>query len=96
MSLPTFFRINKNRRFNYIPRYYDADKEELQERIQAMERELGITSDGEYKPYIRKGLMSRRAISYKREKVKAKSQSNFRLVVILIILLTISYFLFIH
>lgn len=96
MSLPTFFRINRNRQFKYTPRYYDEDREELQERIREMERELGIKVDGEYRPIMRKGLMSRHAAKYKRVKTKARSQSNLRLFIILVILLTISYFLFIH
>jgi hypothetical protein len=34
MRMPQFSKVNKNRRFNYTPMYYDAQKEELQERIE--------------------------------------------------------------
>lgn len=35
-----------NRRFNYVPRYYDADKEEFEQRVDRARREL----KGEQKP----------------------------------------------
>ncbi|MFT7156541.1 MAG: hypothetical protein ACI8Q1_001556 [Parvicella sp.] len=34
MRMPQFSKINKHRRFNYTPMYYDEQKEELQERIE--------------------------------------------------------------
>ncbi|MDR1552993.1 MAG: hypothetical protein LBS69_05970 [Prevotellaceae bacterium] len=45
----TFFKIPKHRVFNYKPRYYDADKEELNERIRKIdESEKQQNNDGEY------------------------------------------------
>ncbi len=92
MALPSFFKINKNRRFNYIPRYYNPDKEELEERIRNIEIEMGVKreEEGVYVPRIHRGMMSKRHVSRKR----ATHQSNVRLLVILAALLLISYFLF--
>jgi len=92
MALPSFFKINKNRRFNYIPRYYDPGKEELEERIRDIEIEMGVSrkDDEVYTPRIHRGMMTGRHSSRR----KANFQSNLRLLVILAILLLISYILF--
>jgi hypothetical protein len=58
MALPSFFKINKNKRFNFIPRYYDPRKEDLEERIRSVEREMGVKEGEAYRPTIRKGQMS--------------------------------------
>lgn len=36
MAIPSFFKQNKPKGFNYIPRYYDPAKEELEQRRRAM------------------------------------------------------------
>ena len=35
MAIPSFFKQNKPRGFNYVPRYYDPVKEELEQRRKA-------------------------------------------------------------
>ena len=39
MAIPSFFKQNKPRGFNYVPRYYDPAKEEREERRRAWEIE---------------------------------------------------------
>ncbi len=39
MAIPGFFKQNKPRGFNYVPRYYDPVKEELEERRKAWDAE---------------------------------------------------------
>jgi hypothetical protein len=39
MAIPGFFKQNKPRGFNYVPRYYDPVKEELEERRKAWNRQ---------------------------------------------------------
>lgn len=41
MAIPSFFKQNKPRGFNYTPRYYDPKREELEERLRAIGREQG-------------------------------------------------------
>lgn len=36
MAIPSFFKQNKPRGFNYIPRYYDPAKEEMEKRRRAL------------------------------------------------------------
>lgn len=42
MDLPRFFNTYKHKRFNYLPRYYDERKEELEERKERIAREEGL------------------------------------------------------
>ncbi len=44
MAIPSFFKQNKPRGFNYTPRYYDPKREELEERLRAIGREQGAWS----------------------------------------------------
>ncbi|MBE9511542.1 MAG: hypothetical protein IMY71_11745 [Bacteroidetes bacterium] len=93
MALPSFFKINKHKEFNFIPRYYDEKKKNLEERIRSIEREMGVKEGEAYRPTIRKGQMS----SYFRGgKRKAHKQSNIRLIIILLVLFFISYLLFFY
>lgn len=91
MGIPSFFRTPKPKPFNYIPRYYDEQKEELEERIRNIEREMGVDKGEGYRPTIRRGQMSN---YFRRKQRRVQKQSNIRLVIIILILLLISYFLF--
>ena len=92
MAIPTFFKINKHKKFNFIPRYYDPQKEDLEERIRSVEREMGVKEGEAYRPTIRKGQMSS---YFNRKSRKAQKRSNIRLIIILLILFLIAY-LFIY
>ncbi|MBN1182980.1 MAG: hypothetical protein JXB49_11875 [Bacteroidales bacterium] len=89
MALPTFFKQNKHKQFNYIPRYYDPQKEELEERIRQIEAEEGIRPEG-YTPGIRKGQMRN---YYERNK-HTRNYSSIRLLIIAGLLVFIAYYLF--
>ena len=91
MGIPSFFRTPKPKPFNYIPRYYDEQKEDLEERIRNIESEMGVKEGEAYRPQIRKGHMSN---YFRRKQKRVQKQSNIRLVVIILILFLISYFLF--
>jgi hypothetical protein len=93
MGIPSFFRTPKPKRFNYIPRHYDEQKEQLEERIRDIEREMGVTKGEAYRPTIRKGHMSN---YFRRKQRKTQQQSTIRLIIIIIILCLISYYLFFY
>ncbi len=85
-----FIRLPGHRVFNFSPRYYNEQKEQLEERIKKVKLNMGIKEEGEkYVPMI-KGQMK----SYFKSNVKEKKQSNLRLAVILIVLFFIAYWLF--
>ena len=85
---------NRHRRFEYVPRYYDPRKEELEKKIKAAEAEANPE---------KKNLNQRREISF-REKTsdnwgnsKFKSdmmRANVRLIVIFAVCLIVFYFIY--
>lgn len=93
MAIPSFFRTHKPKPFNYIPRYYDEQKEQLEERIRDIEREMGVKDGKAYRLTIRKGHMGN---YFKRKQRKTQQQSTIRLIIIIIILCLISYYLFFY
>lgn len=66
-----FFKLEKPKQFTFIPRFYDAQKEELEERIEAIRREVDPPSDSEYRPNIR-GQMRKRHDALYGARVKPK------------------------
>lgn len=47
MAIPSFFKQNKPRGFNYIPRYFDPAKEEMEQRrrLWSTERDSQVTEN---------------------------------------------------
>lgn len=87
MGIPRFFKLQKNKQFDYKPIYYDPVKEEREARKKEIERELGITSGGQYSGRLRKGAMR----EYFNRTKKVRRQSNYRLIFLIIILLFVAY-----
>jgi len=92
MGVPSFFKQYKPRGFNFIPRYYDPDKEAREDRVRRIKLELGIRDEGDdYVPSIQKGTMT----NYFRQKEKrVQRYTLIRLVVIILVLILISYVYF--
>jgi hypothetical protein len=88
--LPKFFRTYKNKQFNYMPLYYNKQREELEERVRRIESEIQGKSTGEYRPSIIKGSFKHLHSMRK----KSNRVSSFRLILIIAILLALVYFLF--
>lgn len=83
------FGKTSNRRFNYIPRYYNAEKEELQERVRRAKEEINETN---YADRIRNGF-KHRTNAYNTVK-NPLSMSSVRVLLIAIILGSIFYLMF--
>ncbi len=87
-----FFHTPKNKQFKFKPRYYDEQKEELENRVRRIKQEMGVNEleDGD-KPYIPniKGQMR----GYFKKNVEQKRKSTIRLVIILVVLFAMVYFL---
>jgi len=91
-----FFYLPRGKKYNYIPRYYDEQKEELEKRKRLIDAELAREgkierSDDIYIPSI-KGQMRRFMKSAKRERRK----SSLRMLIILVILIVLSYLILIY
>lgn len=91
LKLPSIFKTQKHRSFNFRPRYYDADKEAFEERIRRIESELSTeNSDIEAtKLRIRQKFESRRSNSGS----ASHKASNIRILVILGILGALAYWI---
>ncbi|MDA9968031.1 hypothetical protein N9E62_02575 [Salibacteraceae bacterium] len=58
-KLPSFIKLPRYKRFNYKPVYYDAEKEELAQRIARIEKEVATEKRGELdSELLRKRLRS--------------------------------------
>jgi len=97
MALPSLFKLPKNKVFNFKTRYYDAEKEEFEERVERAKRDAGVTGavndKGVYVPNIKgqmKHYMKRRPTLQ-----KERSKSSLRMIIIAVILGFIAcYFLY--
>lgn len=80
------FRTPKHRKYDYIPRYYNPDKEELEQKIRMAELKAEDSVEGA-KARISSGLRrGKSSKAYKSERKKAMLRSNLMLIFILIIL----------
>lgn len=86
------FHIPKNKKFSYKPRFYDEQKEDLENRIEQIKREMGKSDNKGDKPYTPniKGRMRGNS----RRSQEDRQKSNMRLIFIFIILALIAYFMF--
>jgi fatty acid desaturase len=58
MSAGKFIYKGDYRRFNYLPRYYNEAKEQLDARKEEIRREHGFLADNEYQSKVGKGMFS--------------------------------------
>jgi hypothetical protein len=97
MAIPSFFKQNKPRGFNYVPRYYDPVKEEREERLRAAGKESaaaktpddGHTEDQPYRSKIMRGDMKN---YFHRNKERVDRHTMIRLLVIIMIMALALYF----
>jgi hypothetical protein len=82
-----FFRRPKPRQFNYVPRYYDPLKDEIEER----KKELGLIQEGDLKARMRADIRRK----WKVERGPASKQFFITRMVIYIIVIALTlYFIF--
>jgi hypothetical protein len=87
----TFFKTPKPKGFNYIPRYYNEQKEEFNERQKRIEAEMGINqpTDVGYRSRLKQGAMSEKLMSRR----KTNRASTLRLLIIIAILTILALYL---
>lgn len=81
----------KNKRFNYVPRYYDERKERLELKKKAFLEEEKSTG-GQRKELLRDAIHQ----SWNRSKhvSKQKQSANLRIVILILLILVLGYFVF--
>lgn len=93
-----FFNVRKPRKFHHDPIYFDPKKDELDERIRKVKREIGELPEEEYKPNLKGSFIDQSAHVKRRQGNEEKSSTarNIRLAVILAILLILLYYFYIR
>ncbi len=91
MALIRLFRLPRHKQFEYKPLYYNPEKEKIEERRKRLAQEIGASEEPEtgYTSAIRRGSMR----SHFHTNVKARKQSNLRLVLIILFLFFVAYLL---
>lgn len=86
-------KLPKHRQFDFTPRYYDERKERLQKREEEIAKELGLegTENKRREINFRAKLNVKGGMAGHRR--KANSQSNMRLIIILVALVAVAYYL---
>jgi len=93
MGFLSFGKRPKHRTFDYIPRYYDPEKEELQERLRKYKTDPDAQSNSAElaKQRIRGGFRRNSRASSEATKI-ANRRSNMRLLMVLASLLLMSIY----
>ena len=89
MAIFNFFHRPKPKKFGFIPRYYDPEKEERDARLARYKEEEGEVSD--MKSRISSGLRMRRHIDSPDMKQKAR-RSNLILIMSMTMLVLLAYY----
>ncbi len=89
MPLLNFLRPPKNQRYAYKPRYWDPDKEKMQERLKHIES-LKDSSPEAVKKRLSKGFKGGYNVD-KQYRSSAVSKSNIRLLGIIVVLIFLTY-----
>jgi hypothetical protein len=79
---------HKQRTFDYVPRYYDPVKEELNERLKMLEEKYGEKPDldaEKMKMRIKAGLRSRGSLDFASRKSAEKNVALKRLMIIVVL-----------
>ncbi len=85
---------NRHRRFDYVPRYYNPDKEALQEKIDRAKKENTVDDEGKFAREIK--FRSKMEDKWGSADVQSqRRQSNIRLIVILAVIVVAFYYIFV-
>lgn len=89
------FRTEKPKQFTFVPRFYDERKEELNNRIKEVRKEMEEAPGDQYVPNIRGRMKSRHEALYGRPGQPGKSLISKRLITIVFIamILLVGYYL---
>ena len=87
-----FMKVNKHKRFDYTPRYYDERKERLDKLVKKHQKETELNTD---RTEHRERLKQRIADNWENNaaSVSASRAANLRLIIILVVLLAAVYFI---
>lgn len=91
-KFPSFVKLPSNRRFSFKPRYYDPQKEELEQRVSRIQREIDAENNGLKDPEALRDKLSTTWRNNNRR--SANQKSNMRIAMIAAVLFLVFYFYF--
>lgn len=94
-----FYNNRKPRQFNHKPILYNPDKDEFNERVIKIKKEMGEIDDTEYKPTIKGEFLRntnhlRRKADKEESTGKSNTKRNMTLIILLVVLIVIGYILY--
>jgi uncharacterized small protein (DUF1192 family) len=89
--VPSFIKLPRNKRFNFKARYYDADKEELQQRIAVIKSEMEQEKTGNFDAEVAR-LKMEQSWKLNRTRKNHFNASNMRIAFIAGILVLFFYY----
>ncbi len=84
-SIMAFFKTEKPKQFTFVPRFYDARKEELESRIGEIKKKVEAENEGQYVSNIRGQMKSRHEALYGKAGKSGKSIISRRFLTILFV-----------
>lgn len=89
--IPSFVKLPRHKRFNFKTRYYNAEQEELQQRIDVIKAEVEREKSGEYDSQVARFKMEQ---NWKMNRTRQGhfNASNLRIAIIVGILSLIFYY----
>lgn len=96
MALMRFFKVPKNQKFDYKPRYWDPKKEALEERLSKYKKENKGDTEA-VKKRLRRGFQGKKTVGFKESRAIRKKElrrSNRVLLLTIVFLVVIAYLLF--
>lgn len=84
-----FFKTPKSKPFNYQPRYWDPEKEDLEKRVAAAKKEMEAEKD-----FSKEALRERIDFRTKQNAKRPDFMTNIRVLVIAAILAAVLYFVY--
>ena len=94
-----FYNNRKPRTFNYKPILFSPEKDEFNERVHKVKKEVGVIKDDDYKPtikgeFIRNTNHVRRKVSKEENTGKSNTKRNMKLIIFLVVLIVVGYILY--
>lgn len=94
-----FYNNRKPRQFGYKPILFNPDKDEFNERVLKVKKEMGVIENTDYKPtikgeFIRNTDHVRRKVNKEEGTSKSTSKRNVKLIIFLVVLIVIGYVLY--
>ncbi len=94
-----FYNNKKPRKFNYKPILYSPEKDEFNERVDKVKKEMGVLEDSNYKPTIKGEFLKntdhvRRKVDKEGSDSRSNSTRNTKLIIFLVVLIVLVYFVY--